>query len=156
MTKKVTKRLVTLLTVMALSITSSISAFAATPASSNEFASEGDVVTIIDPNAAVPFTYLAPPTFTFNNSNAGLGRTLSGRYMAFEITLTNCTCSYVKIALYIDDRYITSYNFGAGCVNSKIDWIDMGYNGNHKVKFNYFAKPNGGRATVKNVMYSWT
>ncbi len=156
MTKKVTRKLVTLLTVMALSITSSISAFAATPASSNEFASEGDVVTIIDPNAAVPFTYLAPPTFTFNNSNAGLGRTLSGRYMAFEITLTNCTCSYVKIDLYIDDRYVNSYSFGAGCTNAKIDWIDMGSNGNHKVKFCYYAKPNGGRATVKNVMYSWT
>ncbi len=156
MTKKVTKRLVTLLTVMALSITSSISAFAATPASSNEFASEGDVVTIIDPNAAVPFTYLAPPTFTFTDSNAGSDRYLSGRYMAFEITLTNCTCSYVQICLYIDDRYINAYNFGAGCNNSKIDWIDMGFNGNHKVKFTYFAKPNGGRATVKNVMYSWT
>ena len=154
MTKKITKRLVTLLTVMALAITSSISVFAAEPNSAEGFASEGDVVTIIDPNAAMPLTYLDPPAFSFTTSNRGSARYLSGRYMAFETYLSNSNCDYVQISLYIDDRYIDSYNFGANS-SGKIDWIDMGYNGNHKVQFSYYAKPSGS-STVRMVMYSWT
>ena len=155
MTKKIFKRLVTVLTVMALAITTaSVPAFAAETNSENEFASEGDVVTIVDPNGIMPLSYIDPPTFSFTGSNRGSARTMDSRYLAYEVRVSNTTANYVRIETWVDGTRLRSDNIARN-TSAKIDWIDMGYSGNHRVQFMYYTNPGGVRATVNMKMYSW-
>lgn len=117
----------------------------------NEFESYGDVVTIIKPNSIVPFSYYDPSSFYFTSSNRGTSRTMDGRYMAYEVAITESTASYIQINTFVDNRLVRTDNLSSG---GKIDWIDMGYTGNHSVFFTYYAKPSGG-ARINMKMYSW-
>jgi len=156
MTRKITNTIVAFLMVMALAITLNVSAFAAETNSGNEFASEGDVVTIVDMNGVTPYSYIDPAAFTFTGSNRGSTRTMDGRYLAYEVSISNTSANYVRIETWVDGIRVNSSNI-AGNSSTKIDWIDMGSNkSNHKVQFMYYTNPGGVRATVNMKMYLWT
>ena len=96
--------------------------------------------------------YIDPDAFTFTNYNGGGVRTIDSRYLAYECTITNSTADYVKIYTYVDGNALRSDNISG---YAKIDWIDMGYDGNHQIQFVYYTIPSSARATVDMVMYSW-
>lgn len=155
MTKKILKKLTTILTVLALTIvTAVIPTFALEPNKNNNFSSEGDIVTIVKADGIIPYSYIDPAAFTFTGSNRGSTRTMDSRYLAYEVSISNTSANYVRIETWIDGSRIRSDNI-AGNSSAKVDWIDMGYNGNHRVQFIYYTNPGSVKATVNMKMYSW-
>lgn len=107
-------------------------------------------------NGVTPYSYIDPAAFTFTGSNRGSTRTMDGRYLAYEVSISNTSANYVSIETWVDGIRVNSSNI-AGNSSAKIDWIDMGSNkSNHKVQFMYYTNPGGVRATVNMKMYSWT
>lgn len=99
-----------------------------------------------------PTSYVDPDSFTFTTYNGGLTRSMDSRYLAYECTVTNSNSPYVEILTYIDGVAVRRDRISS---SGKVDWIDMGYSGTHKVKFSYWTAEEGQHATVKMKFYSW-
>lgn len=149
MNKKSTKMVFAFVLAMIMLLGVTTTAFAAT---ADESVIGAEMADGTNESGIMPYSYESPKEFTFTTSNGGDVRTVDGRYLAYECTITNSNSPYVKITTYVDGNAIRSDRISG---SGKVDWIDMGYSGEHKVKFVYATASEGQSATVKMVFYTW-
>ena len=100
------------------------------------------------------FAYHGPYNFTVNGgTNTGSTRYHDGDYMAFEISATSNTASYVEVEVHVVGYKTYTYTVPCNGQTIKYDWIYMGSVGNHGV---YFVEKCGSNTITFNlVSYSW-
>ena len=160
-----TKALTGLMTLCIISGTS-VTAFAAevdgsddgNPAIVSEFGTDDADEAGSSDDSRIPGdrTWNHPSSFSFTNYNWGAVRYVDGRWLAYELTCTSSTASYITVKTYVDGTLRDTSNIACDGNSHKVDWIDMQYySGSHSIQFYYKAPSSSDTVYCDMIYYSW-